>query len=208
MGRVGLIAGAVALGLVAAGAFFWSDIARLAGLVSEEQLVTDLKEAAEGGGYAVTFAQADSAKWQVGDGHRLEKFTIENGTTAFARLTSAVPLNAETWEWSTQGLSTSFPVEFNNKTNGGKLQIAVIARAPATNASKALSVVYATQQAGNSGWRDIKLGPHFEMTTFTFDVPKRDPGTYTAQPILVINADRSGAGAAAEILGIYVKQIP
>ena len=147
-------------------------------------------------------------EWQVGEGHRLEKFTIDGGTTAFARLTSTVPLNAETWEWSTQGLSTQFPVAFNNKTNGGKLQIGVIARAPATNGSKKISVAYATQQAGNSGWRDIAIGPNFEMNTFTFDVPKRDPGSYTAQPILVINADRSGGGASAEILGIYVKQIP
>jgi hypothetical protein len=208
MGRLGLIAGAVALSLVAAGAFFWSDIARLAGLVSEEQLVADLTKAASGGGYAVTFAQADASKWQVAEGHRLEKFTVDSGTTSFARLTSSVPLNAETWEWATQGLSTLFPVGFNNKTNGGKLQIAVIARSPSTNGSKAISVVYATQQAGNSGWHDIPLGSNFEMATFTFDVPKRDPGTYTAQPILVISADRSGHGASAEILGIYVKQIP
>jgi hypothetical protein len=208
MGRVGLIAGAVALCLVAAGAVFWSDIARVLGLVSEEQLVADLKSAATGGGYAVTFAQADAGKWQVGEGHRLEKFTVDSGTTSFARLTSSVPLNAETWEWSTQGLSTLFPVGFNNTTNGGKLQIGVIARAPSTNGSKAISVVYATQQAGNSGWHDLKIGPNFEMSTFTFDVPKRDPGTYTAQPIMVINADRSGGGASAEILGIYVKQIP
>lgn len=207
MGRVGLIAGAVVLSLLAAGAFFWSDIARLAGLVSEEQLVADIKEAALGGGYAVTFAQADAAKWQVGEGHRFEKFSIDNGTTSFARLTSTVPLNTATFEWSTQGLSTVFPVGFNNKTNGGKLQIGVIARAPSTNGSKAISVVYATQQAGNSGWRDFKIGPNFEMVTFVFDVPKRDPGSYTAQPILVISADKSGGGASAEILGVYVKQI-
>ena len=206
MGRVGLIAGAVVLGLVAAGAFFWVDIARLAGLVSEEQLVADLKKAAAGGGYAVTFAHADASKWKVAEGHRLEKFTVDSGTTSFARLTSSVPLNAETWEWPTQGLSTVFPVGFNNKTNGSKLQIAVIARAPSTNPSKAISVVYATQQAGNSGWKDIPIGPNFEMATFTFDVPERD--SYTAQPILVINADRSGRGASAEILGVYVKQIP
>jgi hypothetical protein len=207
MGRVGLIAGAAALSIVAAAAYFWSDIARLAGMASEEQLVADLKTAALEGGYAVTFAQGDSAKWQVGEGHRLEKFSVDSGTTSFARLTSSIPLNADTWEWSTQGLSTLFPVQFNNKTNGGKIQIGIIARAPATNGSKAISIVYATQQAGNSGWRDFKLGPHFEMSTFVFDVPKRDPGSYTAQPILVVNADRSGAGASAEILGIYVKQI-
>lgn len=207
MGRVGLILGAVALSLVAAGAFFWKDIQRLTGRVSEEQLVTDLKTAAAGGGYAVTFSQADAAKWQVAEGHQLEKFSVDNGAVAFARLTSSVPLNAQTWEWSTQGLSTLFPVAFNNRTNSGKLQIGVIARSPATNGSKAISVVYATQQAGNSGWKDIPVGPNFELTTFVFDVPHRDPGTYTKQPILVINSDRSGSGASAEILGIYVKQI-
>ena len=86
MGRFGLIAGAVLLSVVAAGAFFWSDIAKLAGLASEEQLVTDLKSAAAGGGYAVTFAQADGSKWQVSDGHRFEKFSVDSGKTSFARL--------------------------------------------------------------------------------------------------------------------------
>jgi hypothetical protein len=207
MGRVGLIAGAVALCLVAAGAFFWKDILKLAGQVSEEQLVTDLKSAAAGGGYAVTFSQPDATKWQVGEGHQLERFTVDNGTTAFARLTSSVPLDAKSWVWSAQGLSTLFPVAFNNKTNSGKLQIGVIARAPATNSSKAISVVYATQEAGNSGWKDIPLGPNFELSTFVFEVPSRNPGSYTKQPILVINADRTGGGASAEILGVYVKQI-
>ena len=207
MGRFGLIVGAAVLILAAAGAFFWKDILRLTGQVSEEQLVTDLKTAAAGGGYAVTFSQADSTKWKIADGHQLERFAIDNGATAFVRLTSSVPLNAQTWEWSTQGLSTLFPVAFNNKTNSGKLQIGVIARRPATNGSKAISVVYATQEAGNSGWKDIPIGANFELTTFVFDVPHRDPGSYTKQPILVLNADRSGSGAAAEILGVYVKQL-
>ncbi len=207
MGRVGLILGAVALSLVAAGAFFWKDIQRLTGRVSEEQLVTDLKTAAAGGGYAVTFAQADSSKWHVGDGHRLEKFSLDNGATAFARLTSTVALNPDTVDWPTQGLSTLFPMAFNNKTNAGKLEIGVIARQPATNGSKAISVVYATNQAGNSGWHDIAIGPDFRLTSFTYDVPKVAPGGYIVPPILVINADRSGKGGAAEILGIYVKQI-
>lgn len=207
MGRFGLLAGAAVLILAAVGAFFWKDVLRLTGQISEEQLVTDLKTAAAGGGYAVTFSQADASKWQVAEGHQLEKFSVDNGATAIARLTSSVPLNAETWEWPTQGLSTLFPVSFNNRTNSGKLQIGVIARSPATNGSKAISVVYATQEAGNSGWKDIPIGSNFDLTTFVFDVPHRDPGTYTKQPILVINADRSGRGASAEILGIYVKQI-
>jgi hypothetical protein len=206
MGRVGLIAGAVVLALAAAAAFFWSDIKRLAGQATEEQLVTDLNHAAEGGGYAVTFTQADAGKWQIGEGHRLEKFSVDSGNTAFARVTSGKPLDPNTWEWSTQGLSTMFPVAFNNKTNGGKLQIGVVARSPSTNGSKQISVVYATQQAGNSGWHDFQIGPQFQMYSFTFDVPHRDPGSYTAQPIVVINADRTGAGGAAEVLGIYVKQ--
>ena len=207
MGRVGLITGALLLGVVAAGAFFWQDISKLLGNVSEGQMVSDLKSAVGGGGYAVTFSQTDAGKWQLEDGHQLERFSVENGATAFARLTSSVPLEPTSVVWEKQGMSTRFPVAFNNKTNGGKLQIGVIARAPAANASKAISVVYATYQAGNSGWKDIPLGPNFELTTFTFDVPKLEPGSYTAQPILVVSADRSGAGASAEILGIYVKQI-
>jgi hypothetical protein len=177
------------------------------GQSSETAWVTRMNEAVKGGGYSVTFTQADAGKWQVADGHRLEKFSVDGGDTMFARLTSGAPLNRDTWEWSTQGLSTTLPVEFNNQTNGKKIEIGVVARASAVNASPALSVVYATQQAGNSGWRQIPLAGQLQLTTFIFQVPEIPPGTYTAHPILVIHADDSGGSRAAEIVGVYIREL-
>jgi hypothetical protein len=212
MNRAGLIIVALLLAAAALAVLFWTELGNnLGGQVpfagtqtNETRLVAQMKNAAAGGGYAVTFETADAQKWQLGAGHRFERFSVDGGGV-FGRLTSSVPLNGTTWEWNTQGLSTSFPVEFNNRTNGSKVQIGIVARRPATNGSPTLSAVYATQQAGNSGWQELSLGPNFELKTFTFDVPPREPGTYTAQPILVINADKTGSGAAAEVLGVFVK---
>lgn len=166
-----------------------------------------MTEAASGGGYAATFSSVDAAKWQIAAGHKLERFSVEGEDVSFARLSSNTPMDAATWEWATQGLSTTFPVDFNNQTNGGRIEVGVVARAPAANPAGTISVVYATQQAGNSGWRELTLGGEFALSTFTFDVPKVEPGTYTKQPIVVINADPSGAGRSAEILGVYVKKL-
>lgn len=166
-----------------------------------------MTEAVKGGGYSVTFTQADAAKWQIASGHRLERFSVERGDAAFARLSSGISLNRETWEWSTQGLSTTLPVEFNNMTNGRQIEIGVVARAPAVNWSPAIFVVYATQQAGNSGWREIPLTNQLQLTTFVFQVPALEPGAYTANPILVIHADDAGENRSAEILGVYIRQL-
>jgi hypothetical protein len=197
-----LAAGAAGI-LIGAGVLDLSKSGRSA----EGKLVARMIEAAKGGGYAVTFAHADAGKWQVAAGHRLEKFSVEGGDAAFARLSSSVALNRDTWEWSGQGLSTTFPVAFNNQTNGTKIEIAIVARAAAVNPSPALSVVYATQQAGNSGWQQIPLTAQLELKTFVFQVPEIAPGTYTAQPILVVHADETGEGRAAEILGVYIRQL-
>ncbi len=201
---------AVVLALVAAGVlattnFFGVDLPFFR--PSEQQLVTRMTEAAAGGGYAVTFVEADAKKWHVGPGHQLEKFTLGQGDATFARLTSSTPLDESTWEWSTQGLSITFPVEFNNLTNGRTIEIGVVARLAQARPTDAISVAYATQQAGNSGWKKIPLGSEFELRKFTFDVPAIGPGTYTKEPILVIHADASGRGRGAEILGVYVKRV-
>jgi hypothetical protein len=80
MGRVGLIAGAVVLSLVAVGAFFWSDIARLAGSSVEGKLVARVVEGGAGGGYSVTFGGNDAKKWYVAPGHRLERLSLGGDT--------------------------------------------------------------------------------------------------------------------------------
>lgn len=211
MTRTGLIAAALVLAAAAIGFFFWADLLRLSGQSSppsrEGQLVAKMTVAASGGGYAVTFSSGDAAKWQIADGHKLERFSVDGEDVSFARLSSNTPLDAATWEWATQGLSATFPVDFNNQTNGQRVEIGVIARAPSANATGAISVVYATQQAGNSGWRELALGGEFALSTFTFDVPKVEPGSYSKQPIVVINADPTGTGRSAEILGVYVKKL-
>lgn len=214
MSRTGfLVAGALVFALAAAGVLVWTNVLELPSSLlpqsAEAKLVAKMKDAvAGGGGYAVTFGQADVANWQLGPGHKLERFSVEGGDAVFARLTSAAPLDATTWEWSTQGLSATFPIVFNNQSNGGRVEIGIVARMAASNPSSAMSVVYATQQAGNSGWKVINLGADFALASFTFNVPKVEAGTYTKKPILVINADPTGSGRAVEVLGVYVKKLP
>jgi hypothetical protein len=173
---------------------------------SERELVVQMSEAAAlSGGYAMLFSGPDAEKWKVAPGHQLEKFSVESGDAAFARLTSSAPLDTKTWEWSTQGLSIMLPVEFNNQTNGKKVEIGIVARATAVKSTDSISVAYATQQAGNSGWKKIPVSRDFELFKFVFAVPALEPGSYTHQPILVVHADASGSGRSAEILGVYVK---
>ena len=215
MGRDGLIAAALVLAAAAVGLSLWTGVLKLPGqtpgfgttTTNEDRLVAQMTNEVAGGGYAVTFSQNEASKWQVGEGHRIERFSLEAGSAVFARLSSSTPLNPTTWEWSTQGLSTTFPVEFNNATNGQEIEIGVIARAATANPSSEMSVVYATQQAGNSGWHPIALTGEFALTKFTFTVPKVDDGAYTKQPILVINADKAGGGKSVEVLGVYVKKL-
>lgn len=174
---------------------------------STEQLMARINDAEKTGGYGVTFSQSDVPKWRIAEGHRLERFGVDGGEPAFVRLTSSTVLNATTWEWATQGLSVTLPVEFNNRTNGQMIEIGVVARAASSNSANVITVVYATQQAGNSGWKDLPVDGDFAMKTIRFKVPKIAPGTYTKQPIVVLNSDRSGGGRAVEVLGVYVKPV-
>lgn len=203
MGRVGLIAGAVALGLIAVGAFFWSDIARLVGSSVEDKLVARVMEGGVGGGYSVTFAGNDAKKWYVAPGHRLERFSL-GGDTIVVRLVSSAPLDKETFEWPTQGLSVQLPADFGARSNGKPIEIGIVARAAPGRAKAPLTVVYATRQGGNSGWQQLEVGAEFELKTLSYAVPKRDEG-YTNPPVLVINADPSGNGGGIELIGVYIK---
>ncbi len=203
-----MTAGVLALaaaGVLGGASFFGIDL--LSMRPSERELVMRMSEtAALSGGYAIMFSGPDSEKWKVAPGHQLEKFSVESGDAAFARLTSSAPLDTKTWNWATQGLSTSLPIEFNNQTNGQKVEIGIVARATAMKSTDAITVAYATQQAGNSGWKKIPVGRDFELFKFVFAVPQIEPGAYTHQPILVVHADATGGGRSAEILGAYVKK--
>ncbi len=155
-------------------------------------------------GFAATFSDSDASKWQIGPGHRLERFTIDDGKTAVARLTSSVPIDYASFDWPKQGLSMTLPVEFAALANGKRIEVGFAARMPGANASEAVSVIYATQQAGNSTWQQVPLGPGFALSRFTFDVPALADG-YTMNPIVVFHADGIGGGKSVEILGVYVK---
>lgn len=158
------------------------------------------------GGFAVTFGQGDAAKWRLAPGHRLERFSLDGGDTVFARLSSLVPLDKNSFEWPTQGLSVELPVELNSRANGKSIEVGVVARAPSGRANASLMAVYATRQAGNSGWQTLPVGGQFEMKTFRYKVPEI-PSGYTNPPVLALNADPTGAGGGIELLGIYVKVV-
>jgi hypothetical protein len=205
------VVGAILLALLVAGVLFGTNFFTRNPFVqasSPEELLAEMSQAAIGGGFAVTFSEKDASRWTLANGHRLERFSVDSKDAAFARLSSSVPLDPKTWEWAGQGLAVTFPVGFNNATNGHKIEIGIVARRSLTNSSDAISVVYATQQAGNTGWHKITLKQDFELATFTFDVPKVTDGAYTHQPILVIHSDSEGRGRAGEILGVYVKSAP
>lgn len=214
MARTGvLIASAVLLAGAAGGVLVWTGVLKAPSGTSplaitqsaEDRLVQQMSEAAaSGGGYAVTFSQVEAAKWRVAPGHRLERFSVDGGQAVFARLISAAPLDKKTFEWPTQGLSVELPIEFNNRANGKQIEIGIVARSQMGRPPAPMYVVYATRQAGNSGWQEVALGADFEMKTLKYKMPAYEPG-FTNKPVLVINADPSGGGGGVELLGIYVK---
>jgi len=221
MSRTGLlVVVALIFALAAAGVLVWTNALNISGQPSvaqnatapattappsrESQLVTLMNQSAAGGGFAASFLEADVRKWQIAPGHRLERFSLDPSGPVFSRLTSSVALDKESVQWSSLGLSMALPVEFANAANGQKVEIGFIARSAQSNGSPELSVIYATQQAGNSLWRAIQLKPTFEAFKFTFDVPKVETG-YVNGPIVVFHSDAAGSGRAVEMIGAYVK---
>ncbi len=164
-----------------------------------QQIMSEVKSV---GGVALTFANTDAANWRVGDANRLERFKINGSDVAFSRITTGQPLDVESTNWASQGVSATFSVDFNNFTNGKKVEVGILAKAAASNPVKKMYAIYATQQAGNSGWREIVLGDEFAVHTFQFDVPVVTEPGYTNPPILVVRASN---GQAIELLGVYVK---
>lgn len=207
--------GAVVLALIAAGVLVGTDLVKLPPSLSpfspspstqsspETRLMTALNEAAAGGGFAATFAENEVNKWQVTEGHRLERFSLNEPQIVMARLASDVPRRDD---MLLQGLSIELPVEFAQRVNGKRIMVGILARMPQTNGASEVSMVYATRQSGNSGWKPLPLDTQFGLRSFLFDVPQLTEG-YTNRPVVVIHADTSGQGRAVEILGIYVKQV-
>ncbi len=211
MARAGiLVAGAVGLAVVAAGVlastnFLGIDLPFFK--PSERELVTRMTEVTALGGFAVTFAESDAPRWQLAPGQKLERFSLGDGQFTFARLTSSGALDNETPKWSERGLSFTLPLEFSNRSKGRRVEIGVVARSSQANSAGAFSIVYATQQAGNSGWQVVELSPIFELKTFVYTVPSID-GEFGNSPIVVVHSDADGKGHSTELLGIYVKILP
>ena len=58
-------------------------------LSREAQLVNQMSEASSGGGFKAGFGEQDVRKWQVAEGDRLERFSLDPAGPAYARLTTA-----------------------------------------------------------------------------------------------------------------------
>ncbi|MEQ1755705.1 MAG: hypothetical protein ABL973_16410 [Micropepsaceae bacterium] len=172
----------------------------------ERQLVDQMSQIAGSNGYVVTFSDADVKRWRIPEGHQVERFSINNGDAAFVRLTSRAPISKEGWKFETQGLSWLIPKDFNDRTNGGSVEIGIVARRSGTNSSGGMSLLYATRGYGNSGWKTFPLSSKFQLKKFTYDFPRVE-GVNLIEPILVITADFAGTGKSIEILGVYVKPV-
>jgi len=166
-----------------------------------------MNQIAASGGLVITFADSNIQGWLLPPGHKLERFAMDGGQAVFARLTSSAPLNDNTPTWAERGLSYALPIELAAKTNGARMEIGIVAKSPSSNGSDALSIVYATQQAGNSGWRQLPLTTQFQLLTFIYDVPSVAEG-YSNPPMVVLHSDQTGAGRAVEIVGLYAKPLP
>jgi len=215
------VVGALVLALVAAGILVSTDLIKLPWLDSpsstpgdlpslvgvptssspESRLVAPMNEAAAAGGFAASFSEREGRTWELTRGHRLERFALNGGTTVFARLSSGAALDKSQ---VIDGLFVELPLEFTRLSAGKRIEVGVVARAAQTNPSNEFSVLYATRQAGNSGWRTFQLASNFELRTFAFDVPAALDG-YSAKPVIVVRGDPLGRGLGLELIGVYAK---
>lgn len=209
MNRAGLlIIGAVIVAAAALGVIFFTDL--LPGTFQSsptQKLVSRMNEIASQGGFAASFSEADARKWLLADGHRFERLSVDSAQAVVGRLSSGVPVDNTPPSWESQGLSVELPVTFAQQWNGKRIEIGIIARTPKANPSDVLNVVYATRQAGNSGWRRFKLAPDFQIYTILFDLPEVATG-YQNKPIIVLHSDAAGKGHSVELLGVYARQVP
>lgn len=163
-----------------------------------------MSDAVATGGVALTFQTAGGAKWQVSPGHKLERFALGGGDTVVARLSSSNPLDDQTVDWQSQGLSATLSADLSNQIAGRKIEIGIIAKAAQTSPGKAMYSVYATQQFGNSGWRELPVGAEFQLHSYVYNAPAAPEGGYTNAPILVIHASN---GHSVELIGAYIKVV-
>jgi hypothetical protein len=170
----------------------------------ESRLSARMEQISSEGGFAATFSDQDSRRWQIADGHRFERLALDSSKVAVGRLTSSVPVDVTPSSWESQGLSIEIPVSLAQSSNGKRLEIGIIARSSASNPSTVLTAVFATRQSGNSGWRNFKLSADMKVHTILFDMPFVEAG-YTAKPIVVLHSDAQGKGRSVELLGVYVR---
>lgn len=216
MSRTGfLVVGALIFALAAAGVLVWTNVLEYSGEPAsstqavalsdtELQAVGSMKQAATTGGFAATFSGREGRTWELAAGHRVERFALSGGEDILARLVSSVPLDKD---HVVDGLFVELPVEFSQLSNGKRIEVGVVARSGHSNPSAELSLLYATRQAGNSGWKTLKLSPVFELRTISFDVPTVADG-YSAKPVIAVRGDTAGQGLAVELLGVYAKIVP
>jgi hypothetical protein len=218
MTRTTLIIGALIFALAAAGVLVWTnviDISKQTAPTSEQPTITQstpvsetnwaekMTELAAPEGMAFSFADANLATWSVTDAHRIERFSFGANSQVLARLSSTLPLDPEN---RLSGLQLKLPLEWAQRVNGKKIEIGVVARQPQTNAANDISLLYATLQAGNSGWQTLKVSTEFQVLKFTFDIPPVETG-YTSQPVIVVRSDAAGGDRAVELVGVYVKPL-
>lgn len=205
-----MIVGALVFAMAAAGVLLWSDflgVGVFRQATPEERLVSEMEAVASAGGFAASFSDQDARRWQLADGHRFERLAVDSSRSAIGRLSSSVPLDVSPPSWESQGLSIELPASLAQQWNGQRIEIGIIARAGQTNGSNVLKAVFATRQAGNSGWRGFELNGEFKINRILFDMPVVETG-YTAKPIVVLHSDEKGTGRSVEILGLYVRQVP
>jgi hypothetical protein len=222
MPRAGyLILLALLLAAAAAGVLVWTKYIELPGSraptpsVPSDVSTQDSSEAkwgqvmsqqAAGGGFTATFSEQDLGKWIVTENQKMERFSMGSAESIFARFTSTSPLDSSSDHWLAQGISVVIPLHIAEQSNGRTIEIGMVSRSAQSNGSPSLGVVYATQQSGNSGWKQVPLTASFALHKFTYDVPKLEAG-YTNKPVVVIHSDPEGANRSIEIIGLYVKVV-
>jgi hypothetical protein len=206
-----LITGAVALAIVAAILMVWTNLFGIQQLLgmrpSEKELMAEMTEIAASGGQVSTFSKGLINTWKVAEGHKLERFGLNDEGAVFARLTSSVVLDGKSFDWPNLGLSWLMTQEFNNSVAGRRIEIGIVARRSQQNSSEQLFLMYATQQAGNTGWKPVPLSNQFELQKIYFDVPSPEGG-FQNPPIMILHSDPDGKGRSVEMLGAYVRVAP
>jgi hypothetical protein len=192
MSRTTFIATAlVVAAFIAAGAYF--AIPYLSGLQGSPGRVV----------FRADFASPGVSRWRVPQGTDLKVVKVGDIDAPIGRLSSTVPLNRNSYEWETLGASVLIPSNVVAALNGREIEITVRARTSAQNPSEWIWTVFATQQAGNTGWHASALSRSVEPFRLKFKVPYVQEG-YAKPFILVLNGDHDGLGRVAEVESVSI----